>query len=701
MKIKESVDTGRNSLARKIQTTYNAQIDKSSANIVMDMLAKLYYDPYAAVLREYVSNAHDANVEANADKPVEVHLPEDSAPYLSIKDHGNGLDYLGIVSVFANFGTSTKRNSNEFIGGFGIGSKSGLAMSDSIHVTSVCNGVLNEFVLERTNDGIVTRFTCENEPTTDDSGTTVTIDFAHDTIDHDVTEYITRKLNPERTLCGWSKNEVFVTNAEYKEYNECRVPDTWYFNGHEYKKPCYYENYSNFKGILVGKVFYGLPSEHELAKDAKYQESTSLIIPFGIKDIKVTYSREKIDLDDKASRDLIIQAVNNAKEHTKQEYLDIANDSTLQPYEKIRKLSDMGISTYHLSYKTIHMAPEIPKELDEPAVKLSIVSDFMQKEYSISASTNKVRVDSDLDIFLIFDTELPKRPALKKFINWVIFETGDTYKPIKEMLQTNLSYNAVATTKRGYAKMVYTNNKSIANVQAAYDEFEKTNVKTTDDLSDREITYYNRWENKYKTKMGTQWLSNHKCIIVHPNAKYRSTKTAIIELSKLRVPMPKVDYNDIEFITPKNKKEYDYLINLDPRTPTINADDIAELNSYLNHWKICPNRINVLKTAQIFRDICTDRDKYLHSNLWSKTPFANQNCIERKMCCLSQCYYFDGYSFENKDLVTKAYSKYAGYMSGHIERDEALEIIDHINNTCASEIATLNQMLSDLDPLIK
>lgn len=101
MKIKESVDTGKNSLARKIQTTYNAQIDKSSANIVMDMLAKLYYDPYAAVLREYVSNAHDANVEANADKPVEVHLPEDSAPYLSIKDHGNGLDYLGIVSVFA------------------------------------------------------------------------------------------------------------------------------------------------------------------------------------------------------------------------------------------------------------------------------------------------------------------------------------------------------------------------------------------------------------------------------------------------------------------------------------------------------------------------------------------------------------------------------------------------------------------------
>ena len=699
--MKLNVFNRKKTVLEKLTSTYDVKLDASASQLIMDVLAKLYDNPVEAAIREYVSNAYDANVEAGSTEPVHLHVPTEDEPYLEVSDTGNGLDYLGIVSVFANFGTSTKRDSNEFIGGFGIGSKSGLAISDKIHVSSVCNGLLNEFVLERTNDGIVTRFTCENEPTTDDSGTTVTIDFAHDTIDHDVTEYITRKLNPERTLCGWSKNEVFVTNAEYKEYNECRVPDAWYFNGHEYKKPCYYKNYSNFKGILVGKVFYGLPSEHELAKDAKYQESTSLIIPFDIKDIKVTYSREKIDLDDKASRDLIIQAINNAKEHTNQEYLDIANDSTLQPYEKIRKLSDMGISTYHLSYKTIHMAPEIPKELDEPAVKLSIVSDFMQKEYSISASTNKVRVDSNLDIFLIFDTELPKRPALKKFINWVIFEPDDTYKPIKEMLQTNLSYNTVATTKRGYAKMVYTNNKSTANVQAAYDAFEKANVKTTDDLSDREFTYYDRWNNKYKTKMDTQWLSNSKCIIVHPNAKYRSTRAAIIELSKLRVPIPKVDYNDIEFITPKNKKEYDYLINLDPGTPTINADDIAELNSYLNSWQICPNEINILKTAQIFRDICTDKDKYLHSDLWSKTPFANQNYIERKMCCLSQCYYFDGYSFENKDLVTKAYSKYAGYMSGHIERDEALEIIDHINNTCASEIATLNQMLSDLDPLIK
>ena len=104
-----------------------------------------------------------------------MHLPEKDEPWLSVRDYGKGLDYLGIVSVFANFGTSTKRDSDNLIGGFGIGSKSGLAISDAINVTSVCNGLLNEFVLERTPNGIITRFAKENEPTTDESGTTITI----------------------------------------------------------------------------------------------------------------------------------------------------------------------------------------------------------------------------------------------------------------------------------------------------------------------------------------------------------------------------------------------------------------------------------------------------------------------------------------------------------------------------------------------
>lgn len=102
----KTTDMGEKTLAQKIQTTYAAKIDKNAVNMVMDMLSKLYNDPMCAAIREYVSNAYDANVEADATKPVELTLPcTENDGLLMVKDYGRGLDYMGIVSVFANFGT--------------------------------------------------------------------------------------------------------------------------------------------------------------------------------------------------------------------------------------------------------------------------------------------------------------------------------------------------------------------------------------------------------------------------------------------------------------------------------------------------------------------------------------------------------------------------------------------------------------------
>lgn len=137
--MKLNVFNRKKTAIEKLTSTYDVKLDASASQLIMDVLAKLYDNPVEAAIREYVSNAYDANVEAGATEPVHLHVPTEDEPYLQVSDTGNGLDYLEIVSVFANFGTSTKRDSNEFIGGFGISSKSGLAISDKIHVSSVCN----------------------------------------------------------------------------------------------------------------------------------------------------------------------------------------------------------------------------------------------------------------------------------------------------------------------------------------------------------------------------------------------------------------------------------------------------------------------------------------------------------------------------------------------------------------------------------
>lgn len=700
MKIKEYEDTYKNALARKIQTTYAAKLDKSSTQLVMDMLAKLYSEPHAAVLREYVSNAYDANVEANATKPVEVHLPEVDEPYLSVRDYGSGLDYLSIVSVFANFGTSTKRDSDNLIGGFGIGSKSGLAVSDSVQISSVSNGILNEFVLERTPNGIFTRFTRENEKTTQDSGTTVTIDYSDKVKDTYNEKRYHGETSPKTTLCGWSKNEVFVTNNKYEDLNEHRVPDTWYFNGSEYRAPSTEKVNTSLKGFLIGKVFYDIPFRMIMSSAFDYNETLSLIIPFDIKDIKVTYSREKIDFDDKDTLNRVKDAIEAAKYHVEQEYANIADDNSLQPYEKIKKLNNIGIYTPCFASTITKAYNPIPNELDEPAVILKLQNTEYDNLFKATISTNTVDIDSRAEVFVVFDKELPKRPTLKMFIKWLLFDTGDTYKDIKGVLTSSTYTKAIATTTKGYAKMYFTANTPSLNVQAAYDAFTPSKTKVAKDLNNHEFNYYDHWGNQYKKVIDSQWLRDHKVVFIHPKVKYSQNKRSIEALSKLLVPNPRAHRSDIETVVTKTKKEYEYLTNFDPNVPTITVDDITAFNKIETKWQKSKNINDALVTANFFRNLMMNDDKGLNNILWTKSPFANQMYIDRKICTITEYHKYYN-SYDNKDIITKAYNAYVDRYTGYVSQADAEEIIDHITKTCAYEISMLQSMCDDLDKFIK
>ena len=86
------LDTNNKKVTPSIDTvahpTYRAQIDKSAAGLVMDILAKLYANPLAAAIREYTSNAIDAHVAAGVDRPVEVTLPSRRNQWLTVRDYG-------------------------------------------------------------------------------------------------------------------------------------------------------------------------------------------------------------------------------------------------------------------------------------------------------------------------------------------------------------------------------------------------------------------------------------------------------------------------------------------------------------------------------------------------------------------------------------------------------------------------------------
>jgi sensor histidine kinase regulating citrate/malate metabolism len=107
-------------------------IDPAAMAHIMSILTDLYSDPEYAVIREYSTNAFDSHIEAGQTRPIEVTLPTDLAPFLTIRDFGIGLDAEGIESIYSLYGASTKRNTNDQVGMLGLGCKSALTYKITI-----------------------------------------------------------------------------------------------------------------------------------------------------------------------------------------------------------------------------------------------------------------------------------------------------------------------------------------------------------------------------------------------------------------------------------------------------------------------------------------------------------------------------------------------------------------------------------------
>lgn len=101
----------------------------------------LYSNKPKAIIRELSCNALDAHIASGkADTPFEVKIPNSLDSQFYVKDFGPGLSHEQVLTLYTSYFKSTKQNSDEFIGGFGVGSKSPFAYTDSFTVESRHDG---------------------------------------------------------------------------------------------------------------------------------------------------------------------------------------------------------------------------------------------------------------------------------------------------------------------------------------------------------------------------------------------------------------------------------------------------------------------------------------------------------------------------------------------------------------------------------
>lgn len=149
--------------------------DENSTSLIMRSLTNMYAEPEKAILREYISNAFDSHVLAGQTKPISVSFPNRLNSNLIVQDFGVGMSRDELVNIYSKYGASTKRNSNDLIGAFGLGAKSALALVSQFTVVSVKDGKKNTVIVSKdeTEVGVLNFF--DEVDTEEPNGVTVTI----------------------------------------------------------------------------------------------------------------------------------------------------------------------------------------------------------------------------------------------------------------------------------------------------------------------------------------------------------------------------------------------------------------------------------------------------------------------------------------------------------------------------------------------
>ena len=242
----------------------------------------LYSNKIRAIVRELSTNALDSHVEAGkADVPFDVHLPTELAPYFSIRDYGVGLSQEEVEDIYTSYFTSTKTDSDDFVGALGLGSKSPFSYTDNFSVTAIKDGIKNSYTSFITDDGIPAVALMDSSPTDETSG--VEVKFSVNSDDHWTfageakTVYTMFEVEP-----NFIGREVTVNKHKYTRENI--IPGV---NLREYQR------WDNDNVVVMGSIEYPLePAKETIPEELHYlfKQGLEIRLPIGL--VEMSASRE-------------------------------------------------------------------------------------------------------------------------------------------------------------------------------------------------------------------------------------------------------------------------------------------------------------------------------------------------------------------------------------------------------------------------
>ena len=159
--------------------TVNCTIDAEDMRYISSLLRNNYSNTILATIRETYANAVDANKENNlSPELIQIKCPTGLDQTFSVRDFGSGLSRDQIFNLYSKFGKSTKRGSDQMVGGFGIGRFAPLSYKDSFTVTSYHNGTKSIYSLYISEENDTKIYEVFSEPTSEANGICISVGVA-------------------------------------------------------------------------------------------------------------------------------------------------------------------------------------------------------------------------------------------------------------------------------------------------------------------------------------------------------------------------------------------------------------------------------------------------------------------------------------------------------------------------------------------
>jgi len=266
------------------------------------MSNSVYSDKYGSIIREVTSNAIDATQEAGSDKLVEIKIESaaqmsDQVSTLKIRDYGVGITPDRMDNIFTQYFASTKRDTNEQIGGFGIGAKSPFAYTPLFFVETHTDGVTRKYILEKTESDRTCTLMDEYEEDAE-SGTCITIPIHSKKAEKLFIDAIQKQL-------VFLSDKVTIYVPHKYNFKMPKVVDYGPILCIENLSEYGDDTYRSFEGIMIclGNIYYEIPHVDDRAGGRNFA------IKFPIGSLSPTLSRESIEVNDSA-RKVIIEKLN-------------------------------------------------------------------------------------------------------------------------------------------------------------------------------------------------------------------------------------------------------------------------------------------------------------------------------------------------------------------------------------------------------